>query len=417
MRSYQDAYTNFSIVEREPQILQGSLSTGLNACVECCDRWANSSRVSLEWLGTEGKRETVTYATLQENAARFANLLNAEGVAPGDVVAGLLPRIPELLTVILGTWRAGAVYQPLFTAFGPKALEDRLTGPNGSNAKLIVTDAANRPKLDHVADCPASLVIDRTASGAGSFGSSLARQSEAFEPVMRDSTNPFIPIFTSGTTGKAKGVPVPLAAILHFGCWMHDAIGLTDQDAFWCMADPGWALGMYVTILGTLLLGCRVTLYEGAISVESTVRVIADLGVTNLVASPTVFRMMRAAGEDAVVPIKGQLRAISGGGEPLGNEMFQWIEPVLGCTYHDGYGQTESGLNIINHRGLNHPAKAGSVGLPCPGFSVAVLDDDLRPLPTGQPGILAIDRSRSPLFYFNRARRRNSWTIGISQGT
>jgi acetyl-CoA synthetase len=175
--------------------------------------------VALEWFGAHGEHESITFGTFRADAARFANLLTARGIGPGDVVAGLLPRIPELLTVILGTWRVGAVYQPLFTAFGPKAIEERVTGLQGCRAKLILTDPGNRPKLDDVADCPPVLLVDHDGD-ATSFAALLTSQSTIFTPIMRRGSDPFILIFTSGTTGRAKGVAAPLAALLQFAVFM-----------------------------------------------------------------------------------------------------------------------------------------------------------------------------------------------------
>lgn len=400
MRGYQDAYDSFSIDALERQALSGSLSGGLNACIECCDRWAADDRVALEWFGADGERERVTFASLQASSGRFANLLASRGIRAGDIVAGMLPRIPELLTVVLGTWRAGAVYQPLYTAFGPKAIEDRVTGPQGSRAALIVTDPANQTKLDDVPGCPPVLVVDRTSSGATGFAAMLAAHSEAFAPVMRCGADPFILIFTSGTTGHAKGVAAPLAALLQFAVFMRDGVDLRASDVYWCIADPGWALGMYATLASPLLLGHATVLYEGSFSVESTVRVIQDAGVTNLVTAPTIFRMMRAAGDAAMAPIAGRLRGMTGGGEPLNAEISRWGKRVLGRPIHEVYGQTEMGVNVCNHHGLRHAHVAGSVGLPSPGYTLTVLDDDLQPVAPGQLGVLAVDRTRSPLFFF-----------------
>ena len=132
--------------------LSGDLDAGLNACVECCDRHAQPGRVALFWEGSDGRSETYTFEQLREHSARLANFLQSAGVQPGDRVAGLLPRIPELLILTLGTWRLGAVYQPLFTAFGPKAIEHRF---GASGARMIFTDATNRPKLADVPSLPA----------------------------------------------------------------------------------------------------------------------------------------------------------------------------------------------------------------------------------------------------------------------
>jgi acetyl-CoA synthetase len=198
MRDYEAACRDFSVESLERQVLKGSLDRGLNACVECCDRWAADGRIGLDWTSRDFARERISFASLSEAAARFANLLRARGIGPGDVVAGLLPKVPELLVVVLGTWRAGAVYQALFTAFGPAAIESRLVGVTGSGAKLIVTDAANRPKLGDVRDCPPTLVIDRGRPGKNDFNSALAAQSAEFAPVMRRGSDPFIMIYTSG---------------------------------------------------------------------------------------------------------------------------------------------------------------------------------------------------------------------------
>lgn len=154
MRDYQDAYRGLSVPELAREVLYGKLDGGISAAVECCDRWARNGRVALHWIGKNFAEETVTFETLRDQSSRFANLLRTRGIGQGDVVASLLPRIPELLAVMLGIWRVGAIYQPLFTAFGPSAIESRVTSARGSQARLIVTDGNNRPKLDGLANCP-----------------------------------------------------------------------------------------------------------------------------------------------------------------------------------------------------------------------------------------------------------------------
>ena len=211
---------------------------GVNACVECCDRWVKGGAVALEWYGASGGRQTVTFAQLKDDSARFANYLTSLGIGQGDVVAGLLPRIPDLMTVFLGAWRVGAVYQPLFTAFGPAAVASRVTAQGGSQASLIVTDASNRPKLNDVADCPPTLVV-----GDG-FADMLALQSSEFAPVMVKGTGAFTMLFTSGTTGKPKGVRYPLSLLLPIAVYMSDAVDLQPTDAYWNVADSDLACGM-----------------------------------------------------------------------------------------------------------------------------------------------------------------------------
>jgi len=403
MLGYHEAYASFSLEDFAQEVLSAPLEAELNGYVSCCARWADSDRVALRWMGADGQKRDVTYREFDAESARFANVLKARGIGPGDVVAGMLPRIPELLVAVLGTWRIGAVYQPLFTAFGPAAVQSRVVDPGGSGAKLIVVDGANRGKLDEVPNCPPILTLRQGAvarEGDGDFEAEMAGQPAVCPPVMRRHDEAFIILFTSGTTGKPKGVVYPLFALLQFAMYMRAGLDLRDSDIYWCFADPGWALGMIGTLTGPLLLGCTTVLYEGPFTVESTVRVVTELGVTNMVAAPTVFRVMRAAGTEAVAPMLGKLRAISSGGEPLNPELNRWAAEALATPIHEIYGQSEMGVNFVNHHGLRHEARVGSVGLISPGMSCAVLDDNLNPVPPGQTGVLAIDRSASPLFFF-----------------
>ena len=178
-----------------------------------------ASESAINWISRDLKEKTVTFAELRDQSSRFANLLRSRGIGRGDVVGGLLPRIPELFVVALGAWRVGALYQPLFTAFGPAAIESRVTSEGGSQAKLIVTDAANRPKLDDVADRPPVLLVDR-GGDRNDFATALAAQVPECSPVMLSGGDPFVILFTSGTTGKPKGVRWPLNQLLNIGGYM-----------------------------------------------------------------------------------------------------------------------------------------------------------------------------------------------------
>ncbi len=379
--AYEPAYRDFSLpLQPVP----------LNACVECCDRHVGADRVALDWENQHGARASFTFEQLRDLAAQFANYLHARGIRPGDVVAGMLPRTPELLVTILGTWRAGAVYQPLFTAFGPKAIEQRLST---SRARLIVTDAANRPKLDEIPEIPAVARADSPA-----FRAELAAQSTDFTPVPRRPTDLFMLMSTSGTTGLPKGVPVPLSALLAFEAYMRTAIDLRPEDVFWNIADPGWAYGLYYAVTGPLLLGHATTFYDGPFTPESTWRIIRTHGITNLAGAPTAYRLLMAAG--APPDLKGQLRAVSSAGEPLNPQVITWFAAALGAPIHDHYGQTELGMVVNNHHGLTHPVHPGAAGYPMPGYRMAVLDDEGAELPPGRPGTLAVDIARSPLLWF-----------------
>ncbi len=399
--AYADAVARFSI-ETAAQQLHGDLERGLNACVECCDRHASADAIALDWIDAAGQHRRYTFAQMKALSARVANLLVAQGVKPGDVVAGLLPRTPELVATILGTWRAGAVYQPLFTAFGPKAIEHRL---RLSDARLVVTNVANRAKLDEIAACPTVATVrepgETLPENDIDFRAALDARSDSFEPVLRKGSDLFMMMSTSGTTGLPKGVPVPLRALLAFSAYMREAVDLCAGDRFWNIADPGWAYGLYYAITGPLMLGHATTLYEGSFTVDSTYDVIERLGITSLAGSPTAFRMLMAAGTEAAARLKGKLRVVSSAGEPLNPEVVRWFDAALGAPIYDHYGQTELGMVVNNHHGLAHAVHAGSAGFAMPGYRVAVLDEASRELGPGEPGNLAIDIARSPLLWFH----------------
>ncbi|MFJ4068784.1 AMP-binding protein [Pseudomonas sp. NPDC089996] len=395
MRDYAEAVRVFDHGKAAAAALHGDLDA-LNACVECCDRHTGSGKLALLHEDRSGHSARYSFDQLQSLASRFANVLKAHGVSAGGRVAGLMPRTPELLVTVLATWRLGAVYQPLFTAFGPKAIEHRL---EQSHARVVVTDSNNRAKLDDVHACPTIITVDARV-GELDFHRCLDTAVADCEPVMRSGDDPFLLMFTSGTTGPAKPLEVPLRAIVAFQGYMRDAIDLRPEDNFWNLADPGWAYGLYYAVTGPLSLGHATTFYDGPFSVESCARIIDKLGITNLAGSPTAYRLLIAAGNDFSAPIKGRLRVVSSAGEPLNPEVIRWFAEELGVTIHDHYGQTELGMVLCNHHGLQHPVHMGSAGFAIPGHRIVVLDEQGSELPPGQPGILAVDREQSPLCWF-----------------
>jgi acetyl-CoA synthetase len=397
---YDVALTNFRL-DKLTETFSGDLVKGINACVECCDRHVVADAIALDWIALDGQHEVRSFAQLRDDAARFANLLTARGIGPGDVVAGLLPRTPDLVATILGTLRAGAVYQPLFTAFGPKAIEGRM---RMSGAKFVVTDCANRHKLDTIEACPPVAVVTTSpadlAKGDIDFRQSLTQRSADFAPVLRHGDDLMLMMATSGTTGPAKGVPVPLSALTSFQAYMGNAIDLQSDDVFWNIADPGWAYGLYYAVLGPLLLGHATTLVEGPFTVAGTYENIRRLGVTHFAGAPTAFRLMIAEGPGEAAKVQGKLRCVSSAGEPLNPEVIRWFDQHIKAPIKDHYGQTETGMVVNNHHGLEHPVRAGSAGYAMPGFKVQVLDDDGNIAGPNVPGQLAVDIENSPLLWF-----------------
>ncbi len=400
--AYSAFYARFNPEQLAAEVLQGSLDTGLNVCVEICDKWASDpDRVALYYEGVERPAQALTFAQLQTSAARFANYLKSQGIGKGDRVSALLPRCPELLIVILGTLRAGAVYQPLFTAFGSGAIAYRF---ERADTRLVVTDSANRSKLDGVKDCPTILRV--TEEGAAThedadFHAQLQQQSDQFEPVMIAGDDPFLQMFTSGTVGKAKGVAVPARALLSFYVYMKYALDLRPEDKFWNVADPGWAYGLYYAVTGPLLLGHATHFNEHGFTPDTTYEMIRKYGITNLAAAPTAYRLLMV--NDHLLP-EGEsmgLRVASSAGEPLNPEVVSWVKRRLGCPVMDQYGQTETGMTCCNHHALEHLERAGSMGYSMPGHRVVALNGAYEEIEAGETGQLAVDVQSSPLFFFD----------------
>lgn len=383
--------------EREFEALRDPETGILNAAMICCDRHISDGQtdsdqaIALNHVATDGTLTQWTFAKLRKESQRVAGLFANLGVGKGDRVAGLLPRTPELLITVLAAWRLGAVYQPLFTAFGPKAIEYRVTQ---AHTKVIVTNAEYRSRIE-VAD--ATIVSTQPDAGEHDFYAD-AVPITTLEPC--DIDDPFLILFTSGTTGSPKSLLVPVKAAAAFRRYMIDAVALTATDRFWNIADPGWAYGLYYAIVGPLSLGYTTTFQESGFTPEGTYALIERLGITNLAGSPTAYRLLIGAGAEAAAPIRGQLRAVSSAGEPLNPEIIRWFAENLDVTIHDHYGQTETGMVLCNHHAIAHPIQIGAAGYGSPGHSVTVLNAEGQVAPVGEPGALALDRDASPMLWF-----------------
>lgn len=402
IENYQAYYDAFTPEQIEAQLI-GSLRGGFNVCEEICDRWADGDRIGLNYEGANRPASSHTFAELKRRSAQFANLLKARGIGKGDRVACLLPRTPELMVVVLGALRAGAVYQPLFTAFGGGAIEYRVTQ---AQTKLLITDPENVSKLDDVNNCPPILLFNRAEADAryaelADFEAEMAEQSDEFEPVRIGADDPFLQMFTSGTVGKAKGVAVPARALLSFYVYMRFAIGLRPEDTYWNVADPGWAYGLYYAVVGPMLLGNTTHFNENAFTPETTYDMLRKYKITNLAAAPTAYRLLMANDDILGPDDKFDLRVASSAGEPLNPEVIGWVDRRLGCPVMDHYGQTETGMTACNHHDLEQRiVRVGSMGFSMPGHRVVALDNELNEVGEGETGELAVDMENSPLFFF-----------------
>ncbi|SFB79761.1 acetyl-CoA synthetase [Marinospirillum celere] len=402
-QDYAAFMKSFQLAEVEKQ-LDGSLATGFNAYVECCGRHAQGSKANQPALiheDTQGKVTQLTFAELDALSGKLANLMKSQGVGQGDRVAAMLSRTPDLLALILAAWRLGAVYQPLFTAFGYEAIEYRLTQ---AKTKLVFTDAENREKFKPIKDLPQMVMLgsDADASQWGDlhYASLLVDQSSNCEAPILDAEAPFLQMFTSGTVGKSKGVAVPVKALPAFYIYMRYAIDLQEGDTFWNMADPGWAYGLYYAITGPLLMGVTTHFNEAGFTAENTLDFLKKHKITNLASAPTAYRMMKSSGVLDGKSNELSLRVASSAGEPLNTEVVNWVGDNLGCRVMDHYGQTETGMTCCCHHALTHLSPVGSMGMPMPGYRLAILDAEYKELEAGQTGQLAVDMENSPAFFF-----------------
>ncbi|MGP9556670.1 AMP-binding protein [Psychrobacter sp. AOP7-A1-24] len=412
-KNYIDYYNHFEMNTLLSEIFGEHVDDRLNAYMACCGRHVRDGRADNSALvheDTAGNITRMSFGELDKASAQVANLLQSYGVKAGDKVATMLPRTPELLTVVLATWRIGAVYQPLFTAFGYDSIKYRM---DKADTKVVFTNLENRSKFEDLAAQTKMVLVGSTDDaqtwGDDHYTQSMAAQPQTIEPVKLDTDASFLQMFTSGTVGKSKGVSVPLAALPAFYLYMRYAIDLREDDQYWNMADPGWAYGLYYAITGPLLLGVTTYFNEAGFDATNTRDFMVRHKITNLASSPTAFRMMKSSGvfEDAHndANAKLSLRCANSAGETLNTEVVNWVETYLACQVKDQYGQTETGMTCCAHHALAHDCPVGSMGMALPGHTLVVLDDDMNVLPDGEQGQLAVVVSQSPAFYF----RGYSW--------
>ena len=348
-----------------------------------------------------------TYGQLKERSERMARGLAELGVGPGDRVATLMGKSEDLVVVLLGIWRLGAVHVPLFTAFAPPAIALRLVA---SAAQVVVCDAGQRPKLNPSEDMPGETFWKIVVAGGGPTSeqapgdlalADLAAAPAGYPAARLGGRAPLVEIFTSGTTGAPKAVHVPVLALAAFQIYIEYGLDVRPDDVFWNAADPGWAYGLYYGILGPLVTGRRSILLHGGFTPDLTWELLKSYRVTNFAAAPTVYRSLRAG--EATAPPGLSLRVCSSAGEPLNPEMVAWAERTLGVPIRDHYGQTELGMAIINawHPDVLRSVKPGSMGHPMLGWGAEVLSPEQDEVaPPGTPGRVVIDMAASPLMWF-----------------
>ncbi|MCQ4199048.1 acetate--CoA ligase [Streptomyces sp. NPDC058783] len=371
--------------------LSGLPGGGLNMAHEAVDRHASSAdadKVALRCVARDNSVSTVTYAELARRTSRFANVLHSLGIGRGDRVFTLLGRCPELYTSVLGTLKNTSVLCPLFSAFGPDPVEQRL---RLGDAQVLVTTAAlyrrkvagrrsSVPGLKHV------LIVGPGAEelpGTASFDDLMSEARDTFTVPATSPEDMALLHFTSGTTGTPKGaVHVHEAVVAHHATAAY-ALDLHPDDVYWCTADPGWVTGMSYGIIAPLVHGVTVVVDEGDYDARRWYRILGEQRVTVWYTAPTALRMlMRATPRQGPYDLPrsydlSALRFIASVGEPLNPEAVVWGRDVLGLPVHDNWWQTETGsIMIANFAACE--IRPGSMGRPLPGVEATVLKQDAQ---------------------------------------
>jgi len=360
-----------------------------NIAERCCDSWARETPDKIALIDASDGDKTWRFGALKEASDKLATVFAAQGVARGDRVAVLLPQGPAVLIAHFAAYKLGAVVLPLFTLFGPDALQFRLAD---SGSVLVVTDdegatklAALRPSLP---DLRAVLSI---SGGPGApFWQLIDYASPLKTPVATRAEDPAALIYTSGTTGPPKGV-------LHahrFLLGHLPSIELTHPDfpepgdCGWTPADWAWIGGLMDLAIPCLYYGVPVvSLRMAKFDAGAAWDLIARLGVRNLFLPPTALKLMR----QVPVPSGVNVRSISSGGEALGTDLLDWGRQALGVEIAEVYGQTECNLVIASVPGLTD-AVPGVMGKPVPGCEMSLRDPDGRAVPDGTAGEICVRR-------------------------
>ncbi len=394
MPDYEEARSRFSWAAARAE-LAGLPDGALNIACEAVDRHADgplANTTALRFLGRHGGTRDITYAELRHETARFANVLEQLGVRRTERVFVLSGRIPELYIAALGTLKCGCVFSPLFSAFGPEPIEQRLA--LGDARVLVTTPVLYKRKVaqlrERLANLAHVLLVGDEAeiaeiSGVHDFKRLMGAAGDTYEVAATAPEDMALVHFTSGTTGAPKG-----AVHVHEAVVAHRATGrivldLHPGDVFWCTADPGWVTGTSYGIIAPLTLGVSSVIDEADFDADRWYRILQEQRVSVWYTAPTALRMLMRIGVEVAHEYDlSALRFIASVGEPLNPEVVLWGEEAFGMPIHDNWWQTETGgIMIANYRSMD--VRPGSMGRPLPGIEAAVArrDAEGRPILAG----------------------------------
>ncbi|MFE1767576.1 acetate--CoA ligase [Streptomyces angustmyceticus] len=394
----------------------------LNVAYNCVDRHVENGlgdRVAIHFEGEPGDTRAITYAELQREVSKAAHALTELGVRSGDRVAIYLPMIPEAVISMLACARLGAPHSVVFGGFSADALATRI---NDADARVVITadggfrrgkPSALKPAVDEALTRPGTenvrsvLVVRRTGQEDVAWHDGrdvwwheiVERQSEQHTPEAFDAEHPLFILYTSGTTGKPKGILHTTGGYLTQVSYTHHAVFdlKPETDVFWCTADVGWVTGHSYITYGPLSNGATEVLYEGTPDTPHQGRwweIVQKYGVTVLYTAPTAIRACMKWGDD--IPAKfdlSSLRVLGSVGEPINPEAWMWYRKHIGADATpivDTWWQTETGGMMLSPLPGVTATKPGSAQVALPGIAATVVDDDAREVPDGAGGYLVL---------------------------
>ncbi|MDT8421796.1 MAG: AMP-binding protein [Desulfuromonadales bacterium] len=352
------------------------------------------SKVAFRWIPANGETMDFTFADLDRQSDRFANVLTRLGFAAGDICFTFLPKCPEQFFAFLGTLKHQVICGTLFANFGDDALLDRL---GDAGARGLVTKKSFLKKIDRIRDrLPALryiLVTDidsHLADDILSYPALMADVPATFDTPVTTADIPSVLHYTSGSTGKPKGVLHVHGSVRQQSATARDVLQLTGDDIYWCTADQGWVTGTAYGIIGPWSLGVTQIHYGGSYDARKWLDLLQNEKVTVWYSAPTALRMLMR--EDAATCARYDLSALKhifSVGEPLNPEVIQWSRTILKREIYDTWFQTETGAIMISNRpGL--AVRAGSMGKPVATIEPAILADDGTPVAVGEQGNLCL---------------------------
>jgi acyl-coenzyme A synthetase/AMP-(fatty) acid ligase len=384
-RDYESALKSFDIRVPEP----------FNFGFDVIDRHAgNGNKRALVWTDASGEDvKQYTFRDISRLSNRAANVLKSIGVGKGDRVFIMLGRMPEWYFLLVGCHKLGAVVMPAPVILLPSDIEYRIMK---GRVNIIITNEANRAKVDEAAGKISApflrhkLLVDGAADGWHHFEKALSTASPELKRNDVESTSgddSFLIYFTSGTTKYPKMVhhvgSYPLGHLRTAGLWHC----LTEKDLIWVVSDTGWAKAAW-GLYGQWTIGAGLFVHnaEGRFNAKLTLELLTTRGVTTFCAPPTVYRMLIL--EDLTRYDFSRVRHFTSAGEPLNPEVIKVWEEATGKTIHEGYGQTETTVLVANYPFMR--IKPGSMGRPLPDLTIDILDEDFRPVHTGEAGFICV---------------------------